>query len=112
MTQPKIAEVIRTALGERLVWEPNVSKLCKDSKRTKHEHVDHYKIKGIDLVGSDGRVHTGRDTYYSTNAEDVKDLQLVLCAALKAAGYTISHLMLHPDGDRAHWVLSFDVAAE
>lgn len=112
MTQPKIAEVIRSALGERLVWEPNVSKLCKDSKRTKHENTDHYKIKGIDILGPDGRVHTGRDSYYSTNTEDIKDLQKILCTALSAAGYMIRHLMLHPDADKEHWVLSFDVVPE
>ena len=107
--RPKVSEVIRSVIGNRIVQDDSPSKLCKDSRIRKNVCTEQYQMFGFKLNGLDGHIHSGDHTYYQNYSYDIKNLQKKLCDALKEAGYDAEYVILQPAVGEKHWSLSFTV---
>lgn len=48
----KAGQLIKRVLGDKLVWKPGMSKLYRDTRRSKTQRVDDYKMKFIQVKGA------------------------------------------------------------
>lgn len=107
--KPKVSDIIRSVMGDRIAQDANPGKMCKDSRQRKNQTITSYQLLGFKLNGVDGRVHGCDHDYYRDHSDDIRDLQRRLGDALRDAGYDIDHVVLMPVENNRHWSLSFTV---
>jgi hypothetical protein len=90
----KVSDVIKRVMGDILIFEPGVSKLYKNTRRSRTQRVDDYKME---LIGvEDPAVEKGKG-YFS--ARDGHPLAKKLKRALIQAGYPVyDDLLIFPNG--------------
>lgn len=79
--QEKVGPIIKRVLGKALVYQPGWSKLFKDTRRSKTQRVDDYKLKYIKVIG----------------AKPFSNIKSKLKKALIMAGYNVTYIGIHPD---------------
>lgn len=76
----KVSSVIKRVLGDQLGWKPGLSKLYKNTRRSKTQRVDDYVMKNV-------KVHANINNHLSANRGD--QLAVALKGELKNAGYPV-----------------------
>ena len=107
--KPRVCDIIRSILGDRIYKEESHSKLCKDTKVHKTTCIEYYQYIGFKLIGLDGLVHDSDYEYYKNYSNDIKDLQIKITKLLKNADYDADHVILQPANSKNHWSLSFTI---
>jgi hypothetical protein len=90
----KVSDVIKRVMGDMLIFKPGVSKLYKDTRRSRTQRVDDYKMK---MIGVDDPTVEKGNGYFS--ARHGHPLAKKLKRALIQAGYPVhDDLLIFPDG--------------
>ena len=108
-TKPKVCDIIRSILTDRIYKEDSHCKLCKDKKIHKTTCIEQYQFIGFKLIGLDGQVHDSDYEYYKNYSNDIKDLQFKITESLRTVGYAVDHVILQPANFKNHWSLSFTI---
>lgn len=108
-SKPKVCDIIRSILDDRIYKEGSHSKLCKDTKIHKTTCIDQYQFIGFKLIGLDGLIHDCDYEYYKNFINDIKTLQFKITESLRIAGYAVTQVILQPANSKNHWSLSFTI---
>jgi len=80
-----VRSIITRILGNDLTWTPGRSKLYKDTRYSKTQRVDDYKMKGVKI-----KISPSRHKSYISAKETKEPMARKLYSALVKAGYPLS----------------------
>jgi hypothetical protein len=105
----RIADIIESAIGDRIVHNRPLEKLCKDIRIHKNKCIEKYQLLGFKLCDANRHIYDMDHAYYQNNSQDIKDLQSRLYDSLKEAGYDVDHVVLQSYDIYENWSLSFTI---